>query len=202
MSFSTVLVSKSDLVTLALSELGGSQQSVDTEDVAVKARDLSAFAFAWRRYPQHINLELVRVALVDAGRAGLVQGKGRGGWVLTDEGVDWVTANRARLLKALGKVDEPGSARVKRPESAHRERERIRIGRSTAWERWGSGQPVSPIEASAVFRVDQYTTEANRITKVRSIRELFEDDPDLRQFLEAMSVLIATGIRPRGGIDE
>lgn len=192
MADEAVAISKPDLVTLAVSELGGAHRAIDTEDVAVKARELSPLAFAWRRYPEHINLELVRVALVDASRAALVQGRGRGGWVLTDRGVAWILANRARLLSALGRTGGDGAARVKQPETQHRERERIRIGRSEAWQRWSTGATVNAQEACAVFRVDQYTSDTNRLTKVRSLRELFAGDPDLEQFLDAMTVLAAS----------
>jgi hypothetical protein len=179
----SVAISQPDLVTLAVSELGGASRAIDTEEVAVKARELSPRAFAWRLYPEHINLELVRVALVGASRASLVQGRGRGGWVLTDRGVEWIRIRRERLLSALGKTGVEGSARVKQPETQHRERERIRIGRSDAWHKWNA---------------DQYTSATNRLTKVRTLRVLFAGDPDLGQFLDAMTVLAASPAPDQG----
>jgi len=197
-----VTISKPDLVTLALGELGGAQHAVDTEDVAIKARELHPGAFAWRRYPEHINLELVRVALVDATRASYVQGRGRGGWVLTDLGVEWAQANTSRLLGALGHSGGSGAARVKQPETMHRERERMRLGRTDAWLKWRENLAVTPQEAAAVFRVDQYTLDAHRLTKVRSLRDLFYGDPDFQQFLEAMSLRVSTSPGTERGSDE
>ena len=87
-----ISISKPELVTLALGVLGGANHPSDTEEIAVEAHELAPIAFAWRRYPDRINLELVRVAL---GRREpresrvAVQGRGKGGWVLTDQGVSW-----------------------------------------------------------------------------------------------------------------
>lgn len=177
-------------MALALGELGAATRPVDTEDVAVKAHELAPTAFAWRKYPDHINLELVRVALVDASRpksGGLAQGRGRGGWVLTDAGVFWLAANRSRVLESLGRRPEAGGARVKRPETLHAERERIRVTRSDAWHKWLSGGEVTVLDAEAVFRVDHYTAANTRTTKIRALRDLFTDDAELDPFLAVMA---------------
>lgn len=190
----TVAISKPELVTLALGELGAADEPVDTEDVAVKAHELAPTAFAWRRYPEHINLELVRVALVDASRAksgSLAHGRGRGGWVLTDHGVAWLDRNRERLLEALGSPSHTRAVRIKQPETQHRERERIRITRLDAWRKRGTGLDVTDAEASSVFRVDQYTTANTRLTKVRALRQLFKGDAELDTFLTEMAGRIA-----------
>lgn len=191
MTSTDLTISQPELVTLALSELGGSRKAIDTEDIAMRARELSPVAFAWRRYPQHINLELVRVALVGATRMHFAKGRGRGGWVLTDEGVAWVGRNREQLMEALGIAGKSGGL-VKQTETAHRERERLRIGRTDALQKWRVGASVTSGEAAAVFRVDQYTVETTRLTKVRALRDLFEDDPELGPFLEVMSAITAT----------
>lgn len=196
---STVLaVSKPELVTLALGEVGGAREPIDTEDVALKAHELAPTAFAWRRYPDHINLELVRVALVDASRpksGAMVQGRGRGGWVLTDAGVTWLALRRLKLLEALGRSTSSGGARVKQPETQHRERERIRVTRLDAWRKWSLDSLVTDAEASAVFRVDQYTTPNTRVTKIRTLRDLFADDYELGRFVNAMAAQI-TPVQP------
>lgn len=191
----TVAISKPELVTLALGELGAAGEPVDTEDVAVKAHELAPAAFAWRRYPEHINLELVRVALVDASRAksgSLAHGRGRGGWVLTDHGVAWLERNREPLLAALGRPTHMGAVKIKQPETQHRERERIRLTRLDVWRKWGMGLDVSDAEASSVFRVDQYTGANTRLTKVRGLRHLFAGDPELEPFLAEMARRITT----------
>jgi hypothetical protein len=191
MASRSATISKPDLVALAVSELGGAHDAIDTEDIAVRAHELSPVAFAWRRYPEHINLELVRVALVGATRNGLVAGRGRGGWVLTDAGERWAKSNREQLLATLGGAS--GAERpVRRTEDLHTERERVRVGRTEAHQKWSGGLAVTAAEARAVFRVDQYTTETTRLTKIRSLRDLFHDDPDLGPFIQAMSAIAST----------
>jgi hypothetical protein len=188
-----ISISKPELVTLALGVLGGADRPFDTEDVALKAHELAATAFAWRNYPERINLELVRVALVDATRpktGSFVQGRGRGGWVLTDRGVSWFSKHGESLLAALHQPAGASKAKVKQPETQHRERERIRLTRSDAWRKWTTGGLVSPVEASSVFRIDLYTLSNARLTKTRGLRQLFEGDPELDPFLAAMATLL------------
>ena len=62
----TKKLSQNEIVTLALFHLGGETRFVDTEDIAIKAHDLAPGQFTWRKYPEQINLELVRVSLSDA----------------------------------------------------------------------------------------------------------------------------------------
>jgi len=81
-----------EIVTLAVYLLGGDQHAVDTEDAAIKTHELAPGRFAWRKYPEQINLELVRVYLSDAKKpekGDLLVGSGRTGWSLTKAGLNW-----------------------------------------------------------------------------------------------------------------
>src|SRR2546422_2691079 len=84
--------SQFEVVTLAVFLLGGDQRPVDTEDVAVKAHELAPGRFAWRKYPDQINLELIRVFLSDAKKpknGAMLDGSGDTGWSLTPAGLQW-----------------------------------------------------------------------------------------------------------------
>jgi hypothetical protein len=59
-------LSNHEIVTLAVYLLGGDSKRIDTEDVAVKANELAPERFAWRKYPNQINIENVRTFLSDA----------------------------------------------------------------------------------------------------------------------------------------
>jgi hypothetical protein len=59
-------LSNHEIVTLAVYLLGGDSKRIDTEDVAVKANELAPGRFAWRKYPNQINIENVRTFLSDA----------------------------------------------------------------------------------------------------------------------------------------
>src|SRR5688572_19111621 len=91
------------IVVLAVYELGGARRFIDTEDIAKKAAEIAPARFAWRKYPDQINLELVRVALSDAKKAennNLLDGSGRKGWTLTPAGLKWATQHSAELVSA------------------------------------------------------------------------------------------------------
>ena len=70
------------IVVLALYFLDGHSKRVDTEDVAIKSHELAPLRFAWAKYPEQVNLELIRVALSDAKKpekGRLIVGSGRRG---------------------------------------------------------------------------------------------------------------------------
>src|SRR5215472_10188888 len=84
--------SQSEVVTLAVYLLGGGQRAIDTEDVAVEAHRLAPGRFTWTKYPDQINLELVRVYLSDAKKpekGAMLLGSGRTGWRLSQRGLKW-----------------------------------------------------------------------------------------------------------------
>src|SRR6476619_4281374 len=88
------------VVAFAVLHCGGDGQFVDTEDVAVAANKLAPGRFTWRKYPDQINLELVRVFLSDAkkpAKGGLLLGSGTKGWRLSTSGLAWVRENAAQF---------------------------------------------------------------------------------------------------------
>ena len=81
-----------ELVTLAVYLLGGAERALDTEDIAVRAHELGPGRFSWKKYPDQINLELVRVYLSGAKKAThstLISGTGKSGWRLTQNGLEF-----------------------------------------------------------------------------------------------------------------
>ena len=183
------------LVALALYVLGGGGQVVDTEDVAVRAHDIAPGRFSWRKYPEQINLELVRVALSDARKrenGTLVTGTGRSGWSLTPQGQRWAEANAPRLLgrdltkqraeRSAGSIDE-----------RRWQRERMRMLTTDAWRQWSEAHDASAIEQEAahdLFRIDRYVVGRGRELKVNRMREMFSDDEELSPFVEAAASIV------------
>lgn len=87
------------LVTIALGNLGGHEQSVHTEDIALEADRLAPGRFAWRKYPERIDINVVLQGLGDARRKRYdahVAGSNVKGWMLTAEGQIWI-----KLLVAI-----------------------------------------------------------------------------------------------------
>jgi hypothetical protein len=182
-----------EIVTLAVFLLGGDQRSIDTEDIAVEAHRLAPGRFAWRKYPDQVNLELVRVYLSDAkkpSKGAWLEGSGKDGWSLTPAGLTWAKDHagkiRGRDLRRERQDIRSGSVDERRWR-----RERTRITSSEAWARWrqGAGE-ISPREVADVFRIDSYADQRLRNLKVGRIRSMFEEDDELAPFLKRMADLI------------
>lgn len=180
-----------EIVLWAVSLLGGDQKRVDTEDVAVKAFELSPKRFAWRKYPEQINLELVRVNLSNAKKAEygrLLTGSGRTGWSLTRTGLQWLRSARSRLKGIARSEPDARKSTAGSIDSTRHDRERKRILSLAAWKRWSEGdRSVVLTEAREVFRLDSYSIASVRETKLTRLRAMFGDDPELSPFLARLS---------------
>jgi hypothetical protein len=186
-------LTQTELVTWAVYLLGGAQKRVDTEDVAIKAFALAPKRFSWHKYPEQINLELVRVylsAAKDIEHGELIVGSGRTGWSLTRKGLTWVRSAepglQARHSAASGKQSKAGSIDANR-----QARERKRILSMPAWARWATGdRSVAVDEAREVFRIDSYSTASVREAKMTRMRAMFSEDEQISAFLAGLSQAI------------
>lgn len=186
--------SQVEIVTLAVFLLGGDQHVVDTEDVAVRASQLAPGRFSWRKYADQINLELIRVFLSDAKKRGsgaLLAGSGRTGWTLTTAGQEWIQRRGQAFLGS----DLRRARKDKRADSVIEgrwRRERTRILASPAWWKWNSERvSVSKREAEDVFRIDAYAQGRIRDLKIGRLREMFLEDVELNEFVQAMARMVA-----------
>jgi len=191
----TLQVTATQLVALALYGLGGGGTVVDTEDVAIRAHEIAPGRFAWRKYPDQINLELVRVALNDARKrenGALVIGTGKSGWSLTTAGQLWAEVNAPRLKgrdltkpraeRSAGSIDE-----------RRWRRERARMLMTEAWRQWTTSEDGMELTREAVldlFRIDRYVMGRARELKVNRMRELFGDDAELAPFIEVAAGIV------------
>ncbi len=184
-------LSNREIVTLAVYLLSGEAQGVDTEDVAVKANEIARGRFSWRKYPEQINLELVRVYLSDAKVKGnYLLGSGSTGWILTPKGLDFARSQVERLAGAdLGR--QPLSPKERR----WRQAERIRLLSDEAFRKCRSGQAdwVAPQEAEAVFRVDDYVRGKAREERLARMLNAFGDDPELGVTLRILAAKVPPG---------
>jgi hypothetical protein len=184
--------SQIELVTLAVYLLGGATAAIDTEDVAVKVNELAPGRFAWRKYPDQINLELIRVYLSAAKtRGNYVSGSGRTGWTLTSGGLGWAETVAPTLMKRdmTRRRDERQAGSV--DENRWR-RERARVTRTPAWFKWTSGavEDIAEREAAEVFRIDTYAVGRTRDLKVARLHEMFHDDPELGDFIARAAAIV------------
>ncbi|MEK7706074.1 MAG: hypothetical protein AAB426_14025 [Myxococcota bacterium] len=170
--------------------LGGDAERVDTEDVAVRASQLIPGRFAWRKYPEQINIEVVRAALSDAKKpqkGALLLGSGVLGWSLTPAGARFSLEQLARLPKSA--VPQPRLAPVER---RWRRSELERIGKTPALLKFRRGRlkSISKREAETVFRLNDYITGEARRAKIDRIVGAFGSDPTIGKAVQAIRHIV------------
>lgn len=169
-------LTRPEAVTLALYALGGADQAADTEDIAIEAGKLVPGMFAWQKYPERIDKEIVRVALSDARlkKDWVVGSHQKGGWMLTATGQDFARKNQARL-------NEIGAPRQRGRDERQHERERMRMLTSPAYTKVAEGASgtVTADEADAFFRINVYVEGQARERKIARVENQFGDDLEL-----------------------
>lgn len=189
----TARVTTLHVVVLAVNVLGGTSRAVDTEDVAVMANQLVPGMFAWRKYPEQINLELVRVTLSAAKSpryGAMVSGSGREGWRLTSAGVSWISS-RGEELVTSGLIWDPTRRTAGSIDTVHKDRELGRLKASEAWRKWCNDTPIELTDARWLFRVDGFTSASQMERKFVRLKALFTDDKDVSRFLDCASALLS-----------
>lgn len=152
---------------LALYDLGGSRRAVDTEDVAMRAAQVAPKAFRWRRYPEQVNLEAVRLALKDNKKEAFVTGGIRDGWQLTPAAVRRCEAFRGAA------VSDPDADRIRRS-AAFR-----------AWKKDGAEIVTTP-QVMDLLRVNEYFPTAKRRQRVVAFLNAVGGDTELSRFAAAL----------------
>lgn len=176
-----------ELVTLAAYRLGGETKPIDTEDIAVEANTIAPGRFTWRKYPDQINIELVRAFLSDAKKpknGQYLTGSGNNGWMLTERGLEFSKKNKSRIQFA-GNKGPKLSVQQKR----WLKRERTRISQSDAYEKYKTGaiDKISPQEAEYLFRIDDYIESAARTRVILRYKNAFSSDQELGPFIETLA---------------
>jgi len=143
--------------------------------------------FTWRKYPDQINIELVRTFLSDAKKpknGQYLTGSGNNGWMLTERGLDFSRRNKNKIQFA-GKKGPKLSVQQKR----WLKRERARILQSNAYEKYKEGMidKVSPQEAESLFRIDAYIESAARARVILRFKNAFSGDQELGPLIEILA---------------
>ncbi|MEQ1822178.1 MAG: hypothetical protein ABL949_06700 [Fimbriimonadaceae bacterium] len=170
-------LSKSQVLLVALMQIGGSIAAVDTEDVAMAVNKLAPLRFAWRKYPEMIDLQKVRQGLFSLRAANLVAGSEQKGWCLTSVGL----GEAASVVAVEMRLD-------KRPRASSREErwranERSRLLTTDGYKKFTAGEEVTKTDTDDVYRVDDYVSPLLRKQKIETLRNHFIDDPDIGPFL-------------------
>ena len=112
-----------DIVIYALYSLGGYQNRVHTEDIALKCYEIAPSRFSWVKYPRYPDIQPVRFALekcksLIVGSSERKQSSTIPGWRLTEKGIQWIEVNIGRVERQLEVKQSPkerlvGSRRLK-----------------------------------------------------------------------------------------
>jgi hypothetical protein len=182
-----------EVVTIAVYLLGGDTQYVDTEDAAVKSREIAPGRFAWRKYPEQINIKTVAKRLWDAkqdDKGGYLIGSEREGWMLTESGLCF-------SKQKIGEFKNADHSRtpLKPEERKWRNNEYIRMLSNVAYSKYQAGgtEAVSMQEAEAFFRLDDYITGSARERKLIRLINTFGEDEKLGKVIKDLSSKVRKG---------
>ena len=182
-----VKLTKKDVAVLALAELGGATTVVDTEDAAIAAHAIDPNAFGWKKDPDRVDLDLVRMTLRHEGEARdpRIEGSIQNGWHLTPRGVSWIEAN-ASLRHGTSISVAPTSAATQRWRAETRGVGAAinRVRTSDAFRLWLQNEEFTPRQAAGVFRIDEYTPAKDRTRKTAQLQELTRGDEEIEAFMK------------------
>ena len=113
-----VSLNAKDIVIYALYVLGGYQRRVHTEDIALKCYEIAPARFSWTKYPQYPDIQPVRFTLekckplVDGSSERKPSAKRKSpttitGWLITNEGIQWIKINLNRIENQLISKQSP-----------------------------------------------------------------------------------------------
>jgi hypothetical protein len=167
--------SNRDIAVMAVHMWGGALRYVHLEDVAIKAAELSPRSFSWKKYPEQINLEAVRLALKNelSLTDNRVTGSIKDGWMLTPKGLTWCI-NNSDIGRDQGLLD---------PIRKEVGRARKTSAFTKTFENRDKG--VSIVEVESLLRTNEYSTPRNRRERAIALTNAAVLDSQL------MSVLIA-----------
>ncbi|MDA1369848.1 MAG: hypothetical protein O2971_03675 [Proteobacteria bacterium] len=175
---------KYDLVTVAMRILGGDDHALDIEDIAMKCEELAPGSFAWRKYRNQINLELVGFAVRDAKKpkyGGLVSGSHAKGWRLTAPGV----AQANKLLADLGSDDilQVQPTKHRNLDENRNNRELIRLRESSAFKEWQTSTEASKLALTQLLRINAYASQDSIDVKVARLAKVIGLDEEVDTFV-------------------
>ena len=183
-------LSNLQIVVVAVARLGGETQSIHIEDIAVEAYSIAPGKFAWHKYPEHIDLDLVRRTLTNAAAKSspLILGSVRKGWMLSKYGIQWIEKNVQNLPALSGYRRGSVSDAI--------EMEKIRLRETRAWQKFKSGL-TDRINLNDLFefaRVNEYFSDAKRRERFNIVASAVDGDSELAPLWQLLQQRFAKDI--------
>ena len=155
-------LSNVQLVTLAVYYLGGETKAVDIEDIAIRAYEISPNKFAWRKYPDMIDKNVVMYALKNAidpkVEFHFLSGSIKHGYLLSSSGLEWAKSFQGQSIQSAEKTYRSNSTSDKLI------LERTRLEASVAFNKYLAGnlEEITDGDYQDFTRVNEYFPEHAR----------------------------------------
>jgi len=150
-------ITNAQIAALALAHLDGGEHAIDTEDLAMKMAALAPDRFRWKKYPEQINLGLVRSSVARLRRSDppLASGGVRDGWMLTPAGIAWCQ----RALGLRGADPSPSAERA------------ALLRQTAAFTKFQGGvsDDLTVYDARQFFKIDEYTSHRRRRERYQAV---------------------------------
>lgn len=170
------------LLTVALSNLGGHERRIHTEDIALEANELAPGRFSWRKYPEYVDINVVLQGLGDARRARYdahVLGSNVKGWMVTAAGQIWVkrlVMDRSSELASLVSAAD-GSA------IAGMRKEAQRLEATAAFALYSNGEQakITRKQFFDFLRINEYFSDRARRRRINLVASSVSGEPPLER---------------------
>jgi hypothetical protein len=168
-------LSNTDLVVFAVYLLGGDRQFVNTEDVAVHTANLAPGRFNWKRHPDQIDMGLIQKSLsMDKRNGSSITGSIKGGWMLTEHGLEFVETLREQLPNP-----GPAFSRLTDSEKRFHPWHKKRIQAHPVYKKVieGLSEEITAVEAEKFFLLRRDMDAGAKAERVNFYVRCFEYDP-------------------------
>jgi len=175
----------SQLSVIGVYLLGGAINSIDMEDIGIKLFEMTPGRFSLHKYPEHIDIHSIRVALSNAERLEPhhLSGSIKNGYMLTAPGLAWV--NSLNLEEELPEFHDK-SRRGSITELFELERERLR--QTSAYLLYSENQ-IESLTRKDFFdflRINEYFPAKKILEKIQFVENSIESDGDLRKLWQEL----------------
>lgn len=170
-------LSNSELVTIAVYNLGGTINAIDLEDVAVYVFDLAPKRFSWKKYQDKIDLRIVQYSINDAIKKdiGYLNGNTKYGYMLTEAGLNWVVTTESNFLLTKS------SRKLSTFDLVEKEIDRLQRSNATRKFTLGDIDQISIMDFREFTRVNDNFPKHLREQRFAKIQNVTDDDEILSQ---------------------
>jgi hypothetical protein len=169
-----------EILIIAVARLRGMTHTVDTEDAAIEAYNLVPNRFAWRKYSNRIDLEIVRDGLRLASMASppLLSGTARDGWMLTVDGHDWINSLPVEIRRK-GLVSNKRQKEV----DGKLKQEAERLYHTVAWNKFLAGEldSITLPDYNEFARLNSYFPPRQRRERIAIVGNAARNNADLKK---------------------